>query len=310
MASAEGSFLPAASAWYPAPAPLFSYRVSVSVPGDQRALVPGRLRSETLPRDRNDRYRASFEFAHPASGIDLMAGRWIIGERIVPRTNRAPLRLRTYFSRELDAIAGLSDGYLDDSRRYLERYAVEIGDYPYTEFSVVASPLPTGFGMPTLTYHRRGGAEAAVHPRHVARPRSAAQLVGQRRLRRLRRRQLVRRADHVHGGLRLQGARVGRGGARDAPRVAARFCRGVRRRGPDAGLAFARGHTVRRRPSGMASRRCCSSCCATRSAKTPSGGAFARSGNSSNSALLHGAICRSRSNVRRGGRSHPFSING
>ena len=152
MASSEGSFLPAASAWYPAPAPLFSYRVSVSVPGDQRALVPGRLQSEALPRDRSDRYRASFEFAHPASGIDLMAGPWIIGERIVPRTNGAPLRLRTYFSRELDAIAGLSDGYLDDSRRYLERYAVEIGDYPYTEFSVVASPLPTGFAMPTLTY--------------------------------------------------------------------------------------------------------------------------------------------------------------
>ena len=46
MASSEGSFLPAAGAWYPQPAPLFSYRVTVSVPGDQRALVPGRLESE------------------------------------------------------------------------------------------------------------------------------------------------------------------------------------------------------------------------------------------------------------------------
>jgi aminopeptidase N len=152
MASTEGSFLPAASAWYPAPAALFSYRVTVSVPGDQRVVVPGRLESETLPRDPGDRYRAGFAFAHLASGIDLMAGPWIIGERIVPRASGAPLRLRTYFFRELDAIAGLSDGYLDDSRRYLDRYANEIGDYPFTEFSVVASPLPTGFAMPTLTY--------------------------------------------------------------------------------------------------------------------------------------------------------------
>ena len=60
--------------------------------------------------------------------------------------------MRTYFPRELDDIAGLADGYLDDSRRYLELYGEEIGAYPFTEFSVVASPLPTGFAMPTLTY--------------------------------------------------------------------------------------------------------------------------------------------------------------
>jgi hypothetical protein len=152
MASTEGSFLPAASGWYPRPAPLFTYRVTLSVPGDQRAVVPGRLRAETLPPDRAGRYRATFDFAHPATGIDLMAGPWVVGERIVPRANGAPLRLRTYFPRELDAIAGLSDGYLDDSRRYLERYGNEIGAYPFTEFSVVASALPTGFAMPTLTY--------------------------------------------------------------------------------------------------------------------------------------------------------------
>ncbi len=62
------------------------------------------------------------------------------------------MRLRTYFPRDLDAVAGLADGYLDDTRRYLELYGEEIGAYPFTEFSVVASPLPTGFGMPTLTY--------------------------------------------------------------------------------------------------------------------------------------------------------------
>ncbi|MBS1173521.1 MAG: putative aminopeptidase, partial [Proteobacteria bacterium] len=152
MAAPEGSFLPSGGAWYPRPAALFAYRVTLSVPGDQRALVPGRLQSEEVPADGAGRYRARFDFAQPADGIDLMAGPWVVREKIMPRTNGGPLRLRTYFFRDLDAIPGLADGYLDDTRRYLERYGEEIGAYPFTEFSVVASPLPTGFGMPTLTY--------------------------------------------------------------------------------------------------------------------------------------------------------------
>ena len=152
MVSNEGSFLPAGGAWYPQPAALFAYRVTLSVPADQRALVPGRLRSEEVPADGSGRYRASFEFSQPADGIDLMAGPWVIREQMMPRASGGPLRLRTYFFRELDAMAGLADGYLDDTRRYLELYGGEIGAYPFTEFSVVASPLPTGFGMPTLTY--------------------------------------------------------------------------------------------------------------------------------------------------------------
>jgi hypothetical protein len=152
MASNEGSFLPAGSAWYPQPAALFAYRATLSLPADQRALVPGQLQNEEIPADGSGRYRASFEFSHPAEGIDLMAGPWVVREKTMLRANGGPVRLRTYFFRELDAIAGLADGYLDDTRRYLERYADEIGAYPFTEFSVVASPLPTGFGMPTLTY--------------------------------------------------------------------------------------------------------------------------------------------------------------
>ena len=152
MASEEGSFLPASSAWYPQPAPLFSYRVVLSVPAGQRALVAGRLLTEKNPASASGRYRAGFAFPHPADGIDLMAGPWIVREKLMRRTDGQPVRLRTYFFRELDAMPGLADGYLDDTRRYLELYGEQIGAYPFTEFSVVASPLPTGFGMPTLTY--------------------------------------------------------------------------------------------------------------------------------------------------------------
>lgn len=156
MAAREGSFLPAGSAWYPQPASLFTYRVALSVPSSQRALVPGRLVSEALPSNEAHAYRARFEFTQPTDGIDLMAGPWVVREKTMPVANGTPpgatLRLRTYFTRELDATPGLADGYLEDTRRYLERYAAQIGAYPFAGFSVVSGPLPTGFGMPTLTY--------------------------------------------------------------------------------------------------------------------------------------------------------------
>ena len=155
MASADGSFLPSSSGWYPQPSAMFNFRVKLSLPADQRGLVAGRLLEETLPEGNSGRYRATFEFAQLTDGIDLMAGPWRVREKLLPKnakTGTPALRLRTYFPADLDAEAGLAEAYLEDSRRYIERYSSEIGAYPYSEFSVVASPLPTGFGMPTLTY--------------------------------------------------------------------------------------------------------------------------------------------------------------
>ncbi|MGZ9080030.1 MAG: M1 family metallopeptidase [Burkholderiales bacterium] len=146
MAATEGSFLPAGSGWYPHPRGLFTYAVTVSVPAPQRALVAGRLIEE---RESDGRYVARFEFGHPTDGVDLMAGPYVVREKMVPRNGREPLRLRTYFYGDLDALAG---AYLEDSARYVALYSNQIGEYPYSGFSVVASPLPTGFGMPTLTY--------------------------------------------------------------------------------------------------------------------------------------------------------------
>ncbi|HSN63938.1 MAG TPA: M1 family aminopeptidase, partial [Azonexus sp.] len=152
MSSPEGSFLSAGSAWYPQPPGMFDYRVHLSLPGDQRALVAGRRVAETLPAGPGERYRATFEFGQPTDGIDLMAGPWRVREKTVARKDAPTLVLRTFFPAELDAEPGLAQAYLEDTQRYIERYSQEIGDYPYSEFSIVAGPLPTGFGMPTLTY--------------------------------------------------------------------------------------------------------------------------------------------------------------
>jgi aminopeptidase N len=149
MASREGSFLPDAGGWYPRPAAFFTWRLELALPAGQRGLAGGTLVAESLPRSDNGRYRASFTANEPVEGIDLVAGPYAVRERMVPRAGRAPLRLRTYFYRGMDELA---DGYLQDCQRYIELYSQAIGAYPYGEYAVVASPLPTGYGMPRFTY--------------------------------------------------------------------------------------------------------------------------------------------------------------
>lgn len=152
MASPEGSFLPAGSGWYPQPPGEFGYRVRVSVPGSQRAIVPGRLAEEHLPDAEHDSYRAQFEMRHASRSVELMAGPWVMREKRMAGAGGEPLRLRTLFPAALDAEPGLADAYLADSERYISHYSKLIGAYPYDGFAVVAGPLPTGFGMPAMTY--------------------------------------------------------------------------------------------------------------------------------------------------------------
>jgi len=146
VAAPEGSFLPAASGWYPDVGASFAYRVSLSLPAGQKGLVPGELVKET---EGPDGWRGEFAFPEPAEGIDLMAGPYVVAERALKLPGGRNVRVRTWFHADL---AGLAPGYLDDSARYIERYSRLIGDYPFAMFSVVSSPTPTGFGMPTLTY--------------------------------------------------------------------------------------------------------------------------------------------------------------
>ncbi|SCX47608.1 hypothetical protein SAMN05720354_10751 [Nitrosospira sp. Nsp1] len=145
--SEAGTFLPDSSGWYPYIAgKLASYRVSIELPAGQRAIVPGRLVEES---ESADGYRAHFEFLAPTGGIDLMAGPYSVETRTMRGAGGKPIQLRTYFHPQL---ADLASGYLDSVEGYIDLYESWIGEYPFTEFSVVSSPTPTGFGMPTLTY--------------------------------------------------------------------------------------------------------------------------------------------------------------
>lgn len=145
-AAPEGSFLPGAALWYPDVGQRFGYRLVLRLPAGQKGLVPGNLVEES---DTAAGYRAAFDFPYPADGIDLIAGPYGVSERSLKLASDRTISIRTWFHEEL---APLAQGYLDDSARYIERYSRLIGDYPFEMFSVVSSPTPTGFGMPSLTY--------------------------------------------------------------------------------------------------------------------------------------------------------------
>ncbi len=142
-----GTFLPKSSGWYPSVmGALARYRVHLELPLGQRGLVAGELVSET---ESETGYQASFDFPFPSEGIDLMAGPYHVATDKIQGANGKSIQLRTYFHPE---ISQLAEGYLDSVKGYINLYELWIGSYPFTEFSVVSSPTPTGFGMPTLTY--------------------------------------------------------------------------------------------------------------------------------------------------------------
>jgi aminopeptidase N len=147
VAGAEGTQLFSSAAWYPSqPGMLATYRVAIEMPESQRGLVAGRLVEERVA---DGRYRAVFEMPHPVEGLDLFAGPYRVDTRAMKAADGRELRLRTYFH---PSIASLAEGYLESTQRYVEMYERWIGPYPFAGFSVVSSPTPTGFGMPSLTY--------------------------------------------------------------------------------------------------------------------------------------------------------------
>src|SRR5690606_28703099 len=147
VSGAAGTFLPDASNWYPRiTSGLIHYTVQIELPSGQCGLVAGRLIDE---QDTDAGYQARFAFMHPAEGIDLIAVLDAITEENYNGIQGAPIQLRTYFHPQISALAG---DYPAAVKRYFKLYEAWIGAYPFSEFSIVSSPTPTGFGMPTLTY--------------------------------------------------------------------------------------------------------------------------------------------------------------
>ena len=142
-----GTFLPDSSGWFPhIPGELASYRVSIKMPHGQRGIVAGKITEES---DSDEGYHARFEFPYPSEGIDFIGGPYTVETDSIYGTGGKRIQLRTYFHPQIKELAR---DYLDAVKEYIHLYESWIGEYPFTEFSVISSPTPTGFGMPTLTY--------------------------------------------------------------------------------------------------------------------------------------------------------------
>jgi aminopeptidase N len=142
-----GTFLPDSSGWYPhIPGELASYRVSLNMPHGQRGIVAGKIVEES---DSDEGYHARYEFPFPSEGIDFIGGPYIVETDSMYGAGGKKIQLRTYFHPQIKELAR---EYLNAVKEYIHLYESWIGEYPFTEFSVISSPTPTGFGMPTLTY--------------------------------------------------------------------------------------------------------------------------------------------------------------
>lgn len=142
IASGKGSYLSAASAWHPIIQDVgATYRVALTLPNTQKAVVPGRLIKEETG---SGQYHAVFTSEIPTQGIVLIAGPFIVNE-----IRHGDIVLRTYFPPDLKELAS---GYLESTAGYIDQYTQSIGAYPFSSFNIVSGPLPVGLGFPGMTY--------------------------------------------------------------------------------------------------------------------------------------------------------------
>ncbi len=142
LAHEEGAFLAGSSGWFPE----FDDQegpslVHVRVPEPYRAVVTGELLSE---ESADATYSARFvtEGAHRAPS--LFAGPWQIRE-----LEHDGLTLRAYLDPEQGE---MGDEYLALSAQYIDEFSEQIGEYPFSSFSIVSAPIGVGLGYPGLTY--------------------------------------------------------------------------------------------------------------------------------------------------------------
>jgi hypothetical protein len=147
VSAPRGTFMPSVARWHPVfDGAGLAYRIAIDLPEGQHAIVPGTPSGE---RTGGGRRVQSYAFEQPESAIDLMAGPYSVTQRSFAAADGRKIVLRALLHPE---IAERGEGDLDAVERYLRLYEGWIGPYPYESFSVVSSPTPTGFGMPTLTY--------------------------------------------------------------------------------------------------------------------------------------------------------------
>ncbi len=127
--------------WYPRPARDAIYSLQARVPKDFSAVSE----AESIQvLEKKDKKQYSFDFPHPVSRINFVAGPYHVEEEEFGQEKI----LASYFFEEVKHLAG---DYRSRTREYLERYMDLFGEYPYQRYAVVVNRRPTGLAMPTFT---------------------------------------------------------------------------------------------------------------------------------------------------------------
>ncbi|MGM0552944.1 MAG: M1 family metallopeptidase [Pseudomonadota bacterium] len=138
----EGGYLPAGAAWYPRlprmePLPM---RVELQLPAGQRGVVSGSLVEEHAD---DDTWRGVF--AHPAGrALAVASGPWILHSK-----QMGEVQVRVLFSEPL--AQRFASSYLEATAAYIERFAAELGDFPFSSYSVAAIRHPVGMAFSGFT---------------------------------------------------------------------------------------------------------------------------------------------------------------
>jgi len=140
--SADNLWLPAQLNWYPQINDLAPYvaNVSVTTPENMESVVSGNWQ-ETTTQGESRQTR----FTHPeAHHLSLAAGNWQATTR-----DAQGVTLRTLFPKALSAPYATT--YLDAAERALKVFQQRLGPYPYSSFTMAASPRPIGFAFAGFT---------------------------------------------------------------------------------------------------------------------------------------------------------------
>ncbi len=126
--------------WYPKIEDLSYYKLEAEVPRDFLAISEAEeVKTIDLPTGK----RYIFEFSHPLTGINFIAGEYI---EIKERYNG--IDIYGYFFPE---DISLAKTYIEFTKKYINMYQDLLTPYPYKRFSVVENFLSTGYSMPTFT---------------------------------------------------------------------------------------------------------------------------------------------------------------
>jgi len=139
-AGEEMILLDGTSCWYPCVDQFTAFNITTVTPSGYEVVMEG----TRLSREEKDGVTlTTWDFPHPVADIYLVGGKYVISE-----DHYNNISIYTYFFPE---DRGLSQNYIDYSKKYLELYERLFGKYPFKKFAVVENILPTGFGMPSYT---------------------------------------------------------------------------------------------------------------------------------------------------------------